>query len=123
MMTTMATMNGLISTLAARMRERRRSLGLTQEQLAEKSDLSANYIAKLEIEDRVPSLQALLSLASALDMEVYELLFSPPGRPWAGAAQEVERVMGSLDKQDAEFILSEFQNIAGYIRGLRKASS
>jgi len=39
----------LLKTVATRMRERRKSLGLTQEQLAEQSGLSANHIAKPEI--------------------------------------------------------------------------
>ena len=119
MMRMQAQMKQLLGTLAARMRERRKSLGLTQEQLAEKSGLSANYIGKLEIQDRIPSLRTLATLAAALELEAHELLFAPAGRPWAGPAQEVERVMECLDKQDAEFILSEFQNIAHYIKSLR----
>jgi ribosome-binding protein aMBF1 (putative translation factor) len=41
-----------LETLATRIRNRRRTLGLIQEQLAEKSGLSANYIARLEIADK-----------------------------------------------------------------------
>ncbi|MEN6521083.1 MAG: helix-turn-helix transcriptional regulator [Armatimonadota bacterium] len=113
----------LLSTLAQRMRDRRKTLGITQEQLAERSDLSTNYIAKLELGKRVPSFGTLISLAEALDVEVYELLTVSTERPWAGAAQEVERVMALLNEQDSQFLLGEFQNIAHYIRSLRKEQS
>lgn len=120
MMRTQAKTNQLLKTLAGRMRERRKSLGLTQEQLAEKSGLSPNYIAKLEIGDRIPSLSTLIRLAESLHIEVYELLAVYAGRPWTGAAQEVERVMESLSERDSEFLLGEFRNIAEYIRSLRQ---
>jgi transcriptional regulator with XRE-family HTH domain len=106
--------------LARRMRSRRKTLGLTQEQLAEKADLSANYIAKLELGDRIPSFSTLVCIAEALDIEVFELLSVSKGKPGIGAAQEVERVMKSLSEEDAEFLLSELQNIAHYIKSLRR---
>lgn len=120
MMRRQARTNQLLGILARRMRSRRKTLGLTQEQLAEKADLSANYIAKLELGDRIPSFSTLVCIAEALDIEVYELLSVSKGRPDIGAAQEIERVMKSLNEEDAEFLLSELQNIAHYIKSLRK---
>ena len=113
-------MDLLLKTLAARMRERRRSLGITQEQLADKADLSPNYVGKMELGERVPSFRTLVRLAEALEVEVYELLAVSAGRPWIGAAREMERVVEQLDQQDAAFILREFQHTADYIRSLRK---
>ena len=121
MMRRQAKINRLLDALAERMRERRKSLGITQEQLAEKSGLSANYIAKLEIGHGVPSLGTLVRLAEALEVETYELIAVYSGQPWRGPAREVERVMKSLTTQDAEFLLGEFQNIADYIKSMRKA--
>lgn len=102
------------------MRERRKTLGITQEQLAEKTGLSPNYVGKLELSLRVPSFNTLVYLADALEVEVCELLAVSAERPWLGAACEVERVMESLHEQDAAFVLSESQHIARYLKSLRK---
>ena len=42
----------IVDTIAKRIRERRRTLGLTQEKLAERAGLSVNYLAQLEISDK-----------------------------------------------------------------------
>jgi transcriptional regulator with XRE-family HTH domain len=110
----------LLNTLASRMRERRKTLGITQEQLAEKAGLSPNFVGKLELGQRVPSFNTLICLAETLEVEVYELLAVSANRPWAGASREVERVMESLPEQDAAFMLREFQHIADYLKSLRK---
>ena len=60
---------------AMRLREIREKKGLTQVQLAEKSNLSQEYIARLETGSKVnPSLDALEKLAKALKVKVGELL-------------------------------------------------
>ena len=47
---------------------------LTQEELAEKVDLSAKYISDLERSEFSPSLEKLDKLAEALKVETYKLL-------------------------------------------------
>lgn len=115
-------MNQLLSVFATRMRDRRRTLGITQEELAEKSGLSANYVGKLEIGYSIPSVNSLICLAEALEIEVYELLIASCERPWVGATLEIERIMESLGEQDAEFMLHEFQNIAGYLKSRKNTN-
>lgn len=64
------------TTLGQQIRKRRKELGryATQEWLAEKSGLSADYIGRLERGDRAPSIQTLRALAAALDCEVSYLI-------------------------------------------------
>lgn len=57
-----------------RLRELRKTRGLTQEALAESSDLSGNYISDLELGLKVPSLTILVRLSIALDVATPELL-------------------------------------------------
>lgn len=52
--------------IGERIRAVRRGLCLTQDQLAEKSGLSPNYIGQLEREERSPSLKTLTKIAAAL---------------------------------------------------------
>ncbi len=116
-------MESLLKTLATHMRERRKSLGITQEQLADRADLSVNYVGKMELGQRVPSFKTLVRLAGALEVEVCELLGVFGERPRRAATNEIERVMEQFDDQDAAFMLSEFQHIAGYVRSIRKRRS
>ena len=53
------------------MRERR---GLTQEQLAERAEVSATYVGFIERGDNVPTLTIILQVASALGVSPSELL-------------------------------------------------
>jgi len=57
-----------------RLRELRKARGLTQEALAESSDLSGNYISDLELGLKVPSLTILVRLSQALDVGTCELV-------------------------------------------------
>jgi transcriptional regulator with XRE-family HTH domain len=54
-----------------RLRERR---GMTQEQLAERADISRTYLARLETARQDPTLGTLEKLAKALKVKVTELL-------------------------------------------------
>lgn len=57
-----------------RLRELRKERGLTQEALAESSDLSGNYISDLELGLKVPSLTILVRLSQALNIATPELV-------------------------------------------------
>lgn len=58
---------------ARQLRRFRHRAGFTQEELAEKSGLSRNYIGLLELARREPSLSSLLSLSRALQCSLDEL--------------------------------------------------
>ena len=62
---------------ARNLKEHRRKCGYSQEQLAEKADVSTHYIAMLEIARSFPAADALERIAGALDLEAYELLLVP----------------------------------------------
>ena len=61
-------------TFGNKIRNRREELGLTQQELAQRSRLSQGYISILENEDYIPKSTALLVLALALEMPYTELL-------------------------------------------------
>jgi len=64
--------------LAENIKEKRRKKGLTQEKLAEKTGMSLQYLAMLELAHKFPSGDMLERLANALDIEAYELLAVSP---------------------------------------------
>jgi transcriptional regulator with XRE-family HTH domain len=59
---------------AKQVRKRRHDLGLTQEELAEKSDFHVNFIGGIERATRNPSLISIVKLAKALEISPREFL-------------------------------------------------
>jgi len=66
--------NPILMKFAKTVRTRRYELGLTQEELAEASDLHVNYIGGIERATRNPSLLILVKLSNALQVELGSLL-------------------------------------------------
>jgi transcriptional regulator with XRE-family HTH domain len=66
-------MNGIREVLAANLRENRRRMGLTQEQFAEKADVSTHFIAMIETCNKFPKPEMLERLAGALGIEPVQL--------------------------------------------------
>jgi len=58
---------------ARNLRENRRKCGLSQEMLAEKADISTQYLAMMEIARKFPTSEVLERLAEAVNINVYEL--------------------------------------------------
>ena len=56
------------------LRESRQAAGLTQEALAELSDLDRSYISEIERCLKVPSLTTLWRLARALNLPLHEMM-------------------------------------------------
>jgi transcriptional regulator with XRE-family HTH domain len=62
---------------AKNLKENRKKCGFSQEQLAERADVSTHYIAILEIARSFPTSEVLERIAGALNIEIYELLLVP----------------------------------------------
>lgn len=67
---------GWLRSLGAELRDRRHSVGLSQEALADRADLHRNFIGLLERGQRNPTFLTLVSLASALKVPVADLVGS-----------------------------------------------
>lgn len=59
---------------AKRLRETRKARSLTQEELAEKADISRVMVSRYETEMVIPTVEVLISLANALDVSIDYLL-------------------------------------------------
>ena len=55
-------------------RTRRRRARLSQEQLAEKTDLNTNYIGEIERAEKKITLETLEKIAKALDVRISDLM-------------------------------------------------
>jgi transcriptional regulator with XRE-family HTH domain len=66
--------------LANNLKENRRKCGVSQAKLAEKAEVSTQYIAMIELSRQFPTPEVLERIAGALEIEAYEL-FSVPSSP------------------------------------------
>lgn len=80
----------LVAAFADTLRDHRERAGLTQEALAERSDLSARFVSFLETRRRQPSLTTLLAISQGLGTSMTTLV------------DEVEhRYRGAMDRTSA----------------------
>jgi len=77
--------------LALNLKENRQRSGLTQEKLAEKAGISANYLSMVEISKKFPTPEMLDRLAQALDIQTFQL-FDPSSTP-EGAILHLEQAI------------------------------
>ena len=82
--------------LAKNLKENRRKLGITQPELAERAGLSTNYLAMIEIAQKFPSADVLDRLATALEIDSYEL-FSVAVSPERAIEQMQQKILENLD--------------------------
>ena len=87
----------LKSVLAHNIKTLRKSLGLTQEALAEEVETVSTYIAMIESEKRTPSFKMIERIAKALKVEAPEL-FSTKDFPLENTAQLREDLIDQFDK-------------------------
>ena len=59
--------------LGKNIKDRRKLLGITQQQLADKLNLSLNFVGKIEVAYSKPALDTLISIAEKLETSVSEL--------------------------------------------------
>ena len=83
--------------LAANLRENRRKRGLTQEKLAETADISLRYLAMLELGNSFPSGEMLEKLATALDIQSFQL-FYPSSTPEGALLHLEQTIVANIEK-------------------------
>ncbi|MGI6253554.1 MAG: helix-turn-helix transcriptional regulator [Synergistaceae bacterium] len=76
--------------LGTRIKTLRKALGFTQQELADRTDVSRIYIQALESSRRTPSMKLLNRLAEALGVEMQDLVKSPSS---PGGRLQLEEVL------------------------------
>lgn len=113
----------MINAFAGNLRECRRALGLTQEQLAEVSGLSTNYIARLEIGTSTPSFATLIKLSKALRVNASDLLAMEfESMVPSDLSTTITTLLDPLTDQETQYVLSQLQNSIHFVLAHRKES-
>jgi transcriptional regulator with XRE-family HTH domain len=112
----------ILGNLAKHIKERRRILGISQEKLAERAGLSTNFLARIELGEKTPSLKTLAQLAKTLEVHVSELLEEDTSEAWLDEAQNLAKALESLSEPDVEYALGQFRNTIDYLKWKRDNS-
>jgi transcriptional regulator with XRE-family HTH domain len=91
--------------LAGNLKENRRKCGITQSKLAEKAEVSTQYIAMIELSRQYPTPEVLERLASALGIEAYQLFAVPPS-----PESSMERLHKDIIKEIRQVIVEVLEN-------------
>ena len=98
---------GIREILADNLKENRRKLGLTQEELAEKAGVSTHYIAMIETCKKYPKPDMLEQIAKTLEIEPYKLfnVVSDPNEPLERLYQKIITDMKLIISEAVEKII------------------
>lgn len=108
----------VLSALGKRISERRRSLRMSQEELAESVGLSRDHVARIELALKTPSLRTAISLATALDTRLSDLLDEKA--KLEEHAQELVCLLQTLTDSEVEFTTTLLHNTIEYLKRHRE---
>jgi len=100
---------GIREILAANLKENRRKLGMTQEELAEKANVSTHYIAMIETCKKYPKPIMLEQIAKTLGIEPHKLFSaeSDPNEPLERLHQKIITDMKQIVSEAVEKVIEE----------------
>ena len=82
--------------IASALRARRKRMGLTLQELANKSGLSAPFLSQVERDHTTPSITSLIAIAQALEVDIHYFISPPPPSQVVRRASDPELLhMGS----------------------------
>ena len=99
--------------IGQRVQKARTGLGMTQESLAEKLQISTNYLSKIETGREKPNLEMLAKISVALDASLAELLTGVvEGRQYLHS--DIAGILASCSPEKTRLIYDVIARIAQY---------
>lgn len=95
---------GMAQRIGERIRLFRKSLGLTQAELAERSEVDDMTISRLETGARAPSLDQLERLAAVFDVPISHLL-NETEEPASERGKMLTSMLAGLSKEQQDFVM------------------
>ena len=89
-----------------RVKQKRIESNLTQEELAEKTDLRVGYIGRIERGKRLPSLDTFVIIADELNATADELLSNSIKKAYQSRLHKYEEKLERLDRKEARKVCS-----------------
>ena len=102
----------IVLRFANRLRELRRTRGMTQKELAERAELTETYLSRLESAGAAPGIDLVARLATALGATVHELLpLADPPDTLALLREQANALVGTIGKTGDQTTLSLLNQI------------
>ena len=89
--------------LAQNMKANRQKLGITQPELAERANISVNFIGMIEQKRKFPAPEMLDRIALALEIETFEL-FTTSASPQVELNKLHKEILANLDRTISESV-------------------
>lgn len=93
------------SLIGKRVASRRRQLKLTQAELAEKTDLTSKYISNIETAHSIPSIESVMQLCAALDVNPDYLLYGISDKKNATKLDEINRLLSACTMHQLDKVI------------------
>jgi len=110
---------GIREILAQNLKENRQKCGFTQEKLAEKAGISANYLSMVEVTKKFPTPEMLDRLANALNIETFQLFDASATAEGALLHLEksiINKITQIVKDTIKETITDEYKNLSSHKR-------
>ena len=93
--------------ISKRIKEARKLANLTQEELAEKIDISTNAVAKLEANLMTASLKTLINIANILNIDINYLLIDEKSKNKEDTSKDIflNSLISNLSEKDKDLII------------------
>jgi len=93
--------------MSKKIKDARKNANLTQAELAEKINISANAVAKLETNLMTASLQTLINIVNVLNIDINYLLLNENGESCEETSRDVflNSLISSLSQKDKDLII------------------
>ena len=114
----MAQMTGRtsLSGVGKRIAEIRREVGMTQEQLAEKAEISVVHLSNIELGKKLPGLAVLIRIAEALEVATDWILRANVPGTYAVANEKIGKLLQDCSNTEMEDLLRILGDIKIAIR-------
>jgi transcriptional regulator with XRE-family HTH domain len=90
--------------LGARIKELRKRVDLTQDQLAEKVGIESKYLSRIEVGKRQPSLETLENIAVSLQVDMKELFDFAHHDSEATSPKGIEKALAGASSEELKLI-------------------
>lgn len=98
--------------IGRRIQELRKEQGLSQEKFAEKADISPNYLSRIECGKENPTLDMLIKLASALEIEMWEMFDFGHVEGYKELKEAIQNIARTADEPTLRLALKVIRAIA-----------
>lgn len=95
-----------LANIGTQIKKKRKELHLSQAQLAEKVDLSIDYVSKLERGMRIPRIPCFVKILNVLDLSADEVLSDALDKSYVSRTSAYIERIGKLSKEEQDRIFS-----------------